>query len=123
MLIEVLVAMLVFAIGVLGMVGLQAAMTKSQTGSKLRADAAFLAQRLIGTMWSDATHVNSYNGANCAAYARCSEWADEVARALPLGTATVSVVAGTNVTITIHWTPPGEEQRTYTTTSAIAVNP
>ncbi len=123
MLLEVLVALLIFSIGVLGLVGLQAAMTKAQTGSKFRADAAFLAQRLIGTMWSDVSHFSSYNGAGCAGYPRCSEWASEVAAALPGGTAAVDASAAPTVTITITWTPPNEELRTYTTTSAVAVNP
>jgi type IV pilus assembly protein PilV len=122
MLLEVLVALLIFSIGVLGIVGLQAAMTKAQTGSQFRADAAFLAQRLIGTMWSDVTNFSSYNGAGCTSYPRCSEWASEVATALPGGTAIVDASAAPAVTITITWTPPNEEQRTYTTTSAVAVN-
>ena len=61
MLLEVLVALLIFSIGVLGIVGLQASMTKAQTGSKFRADAAFLAQRLVGGMWSDRSGLNNYN--------------------------------------------------------------
>jgi type IV pilus assembly protein PilV len=121
MLLEVLVAMLIFAIGVLGMVGLQAAMTKAQTGSQFRADAAFLAQRLIGTMWGDVNNLGSYNGANCAGYARCSEWLNEVAAALPGGTATINTSAQPDVSITIQWTPPNEEQRSYNTTSAVAL--
>ena len=44
-LIEVLVAVLLFAIGILGMVGLQASMTQAQTESKVRADAANLDRR------------------------------------------------------------------------------
>lgn len=122
MMLEALVALLIFAIGVLGIVGLQATMTKAQTGSKFRADAAFLAQRLIGSMWSDATNLASYNGASCAGYARCSQWAAEVAAALPAGSAVVDASAPPNVTITINWTPPSEELRTYVTTSAVSAN-
>lgn len=131
MLLEVLVALLIFSIGVLGIIGLQAAMTKAQTGSKFRADASFLAQRLIASMWSDRSGLASYGGANCAGHTRCSEWLDEVARALPGGTATVDVtpladgtvsgvVVAADVTVTITWTPPNEETRNYTTTSSVS---
>lgn len=135
MLLEVMVAMLIFSIGVLGIVGLQASMTKAQTGSKFRADAAFLAQRLVGSMWSDRTGLDNYDtGGACTSHARCSEWVTEVANQLPSGAATISVAtlpSGTDstgrlvaaeVTITINWTPPNEEQRTFTTISAVAAN-
>jgi len=131
MLLEVLVALLIFSIGVLGIIGLQAAMTKAQTGSKFRADAAFLAQRVIASMWSDRAGLASYAGANCAGHTRCSEWAADVARALPGGAATVTVtpladgtvggvVVAADVTVTITWSPPNEETRTYTTTSSVS---
>ena len=125
MLLEVLVALLIFSIGVLGIIGLQAAMTKAQTGSKFRADASFLAQRVIASMWSDRAGLASYAGANCAGHTRCSEWAADVARALPGGAATVNgtvggVVVAADVTVTITWSPPNEETRTYTTTSSVS---
>jgi len=131
MLLEVLVAMLIFSIGVLGIVGLQAAMTKAQTGSKFRADASFLAQRLIGNMWADRSSLDNYAAANCSSYTRCSEWTAEVARALPGAAAAITVAAlpdgidgvrvvAADVTVTITWTPPNEETRTYTTTSSVS---
>jgi type IV pilus assembly protein PilV len=133
MLLEVLVALLIFAVGVLGIVGLQASMTKAQTGSKFRADAAFLAQRLVGNMWSDRSGLNNYDtSGGCGSHARCSQWVSEVASLLPQGAATVNVttlgtdalgtVIAAEVTITINWTPPNEEQRRFITTSAIAAN-
>ena len=48
MLVEALVAMLIFAFGVLGVVGLQVSMTKAQTQSKFRADASQLAHAVLG---------------------------------------------------------------------------
>ena len=123
MLIEALVALLIFAFGVLGIVGLQASMTKAQTQSRFRADASFLAQQAIGAMWADTTNLASYATASCAGYARCNEWATRVATALPNGAATVDLSASPVVVISITWTPPNEQLHTYTTTSAIAVNP
>jgi type IV pilus assembly protein PilV len=122
MLLEVLVALLIFSVGVLGVVGLQASMTKAQTGSKYRADAAFLAQRLLGTIWADVRNRADYATANCSSNSRCSEWSANVATVLPNGTPTVTV-AGDVVTVSIAWTPPNEEQHAYTTTSVVVVNP
>ncbi len=126
MLIEALVALLIFAFGVLGLVGLQASMTKAQSTAKFRADAAFLAQQVLGAMWSDAPNVANYGPAGgglvgCTGYARCSSWADKVASTLPGGAATVSV-AGADVTVEIMWTQPNEGTHKYTTRSTIAFN-
>jgi type IV pilus assembly protein PilV len=107
---------------VLGVVGLQASMTKAQTQSKFRADASQLAQQLIGAMWSDVTNLPSYATASCSGYARCNEWATRVASALPNGAAAVDLSASPEVVITITWSPPNEQMHTYTTMSAIAAN-
>ena len=123
MLIEALVALLIFSFGVLGIIGLQASMTKAQTQSKFRADASLLAQQAIGAMWSDSANLASYATAACAGYARCNDWRARVASALPGGTAAVDLSATPEVLITITWTPPNEETHTYTTLSAVAVNP
>ena len=119
-LIEALVAILILSFGVMGLVGLQVAMTKAQTTSKFRADAAFLASDLVGAMWADVPHIASYATASCSAYARCNAWSTKLAAALPNGASTVTVAANV-VTITITWTAPGESASTYTTTLAIQV--
>ena len=119
-LIEALVALMIFAFGVLGIVGLQAAMTKSQTSSKFRADASYLAQQLIGTMWTDVTNLSSYQTSSCADYARCADWAGLVSQKLPSSGHTVAVDATTGeVTIKITWSVPNEEQHNYTAATQI----
>jgi len=56
MLIEALIALLIFAIGILGIVGLQAAATTASSDAKYRSEAALIANELIGQMWvSDRT--------------------------------------------------------------------
>lgn len=125
MLIEALVALLIFSFGVLGIVGLQASMTKAQTQSKFRADASLLAQQAIGALWADRTNLARYDTitAACTGYARCVEWQARVAAALPNGAAVVDLSRSPEVLITINWTPPNEQTHTYTTLSAVAVNP
>jgi type IV pilus assembly protein PilV len=120
-LIEALVGILIFAMGVLGIVGLQAAMTKAQTSGKFRGDASYLANGLIGAMWADdvTNNLSKYATAGCATYSPCSDWSAKVAGALPGGSADIAVDAARNVTVTIQWTVPNEGTHSYTTSASL----
>jgi type IV pilus assembly protein PilV len=52
-LLEALIGILIFALGVLGIVGLQAASLRTTTDSAMRAEAVFAANQLLGQMWAD----------------------------------------------------------------------
>lgn len=52
-LLEALIGILIFALGVLGIVGLQAASLKTTNDAGLRAEAVFAASQLLGQMWTD----------------------------------------------------------------------
>jgi type IV pilus assembly protein PilV len=122
MLIEALIAILLFSVGILAVVGLQGAMTKAQSAAKFRGDAAYLASEAIGTMWGDAANLASYATAPCAAYARCNEWKSRVENKLPGGTVAVTVGNGANagvVDVTIGWSTPHEGAHNYTTSTVI----
>jgi type IV pilus assembly protein PilV len=117
---EALVGGLVFAIGVLGVVALQASMTQAQTTGQFRGDATYLSSELVGLLWADVPNLARYDSSLCAAYVRCDDWADKVARLLPGATTTVAVNAATGVvSITISWTTRSGVQR-HTTTTAVA---
>ncbi len=122
-LLEVLIALIVFSVAALGLVGLQATMTKATTGAQFRANAAYLASDLIGRLWSDTGHLSSYASGTCTSYAPCKSWLDKVAATLPGGTAvtTIDATAGT-VTIALTWQMPGEDTHRLDTTSAISPN-
>ena len=62
MLLEALIAILLFSMGILGLMGLQAIALKNTADAKYRTEAAFLANQIIGQMWAD-------NPANLATYA------------------------------------------------------
>jgi type IV pilus assembly protein PilV len=118
-LIEALVGGLVFAIGVLGVVALQASMTQAQTVGQHRADAIYLADELIGLLWSDMPNRASYVSAACSGYTRCTDWAAKVARLLPGGTSAVAVDTTTGVvTVTVTWTTRTGSQ-SYATSTAV----
>ena len=52
MLLEALIAILIFSLGVLGIVGMQASAVNASRDAKYRTDAGLLANELIGQMWS-----------------------------------------------------------------------
>lgn len=114
---EALVALLICAMGVLGVVGLQGAMTRAQTSATFRAEAAFLAQQLLGAMWTDRANLNAYATASCGA--ACTDWQARVAARLPGGQSTVTVANTGVVSIEIRWTAAGESQSRFNMASSI----
>jgi len=52
MLLEALIAILIFSLGILGIVGMQASAVNASRDAKYRSDAGMLANELIGQMWS-----------------------------------------------------------------------
>lgn len=122
-LIESLVAMLLFSLGVLAMVTMQGSMVNAQTDAKIRADASYLAGEVIGKMWSDLTNIASYNGTSCASQTRCAEWQSKVTQQLPGGSGAITFDSSTNdVTITIGWSTPAGGTHQYVTHTTIAGN-
>ena len=108
-LIEAMVAVLIFSVGVLAIVGLQAVMVKNTTDSKYRSEASYIAQQRLGRMWIDP--------ANLAAYA---EVTTDISALLPNGTRSTTLV-GSQVTVTVTWQQPGEAAvHNFTTTGSVA---
>jgi len=104
-LIEVLVAILIFSIGALGTIALQAKLLQSSTQNTDRARAAILGDELSAQMWAQKTvSIDS---------ATLSAWQTRVstssASGLPNGSGSVAYAADTNgnqvATITITWQP------------------
>lgn len=121
-LIEVLVAIVIFSIGMLGVVGLQARAVQLSVDSEDRNRAAQLADDLVATMWTQ--------GTTSLPSATVSAWRDKVVgtasttAALPGAATSVSAPdADGVVTVTITWRPPsrktGEADSTYTTKVAM----
>lgn len=106
-LLEAMIAILIFSMGVLAVVGLQAAMIKNTADSKYRADASYIAQQRIGQMWSDPDNLASYVEANT-----------DISALLPGGTRTTTQ-SGVQFTVTVTWQQPGEVQHNFTTTAVI----
>lgn len=122
MLLEALVGILIFTIGIIGLMGMQAAATRATADMKYRSEAALFAEQLVNQMWADnhLTLAANYSSPGGAKYAA---WRNEVTASSGLpgaGTAgnlpTVVVVQGaqganptpTVVTVTIRWQGPAE---------------
>jgi type IV pilus assembly protein PilV len=138
MLLEVLVAVMVFSIGILGIVGLQAASIRHVNDAQYRGEAIFLANALVSQMWADdrtatnptyldATYGDSGSGTGYAAF-------KEMVRRLPgadlSGNAPVVKVApgptptSNVVTVTVFWQLPGEQAaHNFSTSAVIGRNP
>jgi len=117
-LIEAMIGVLIFAFGVLGLIGLQAAMTRAQTNAKFRADAANLASDLVALIQTDSiANMKQYDSKTaCAAYPRCKEWQTKVKSVLPaINNPEVKVDTGASkVDITIQW-QQGSDTNQYQT--------
>lgn len=114
MLLEALIAILIFSLGILAVAALQATAIRSVDDSKFRNDASFLASETIGQIWVDIAHIANYAGTVQPA-TDTTPAADTV---LPGGTRTIVVagdaVNGYSVTVTIQWKTPGEDATPHT---------
>ncbi|MGZ5047397.1 MAG: type IV pilus modification PilV family protein [Usitatibacter sp.] len=104
MLLEALVAILIFTLGVIAVMGMQAVSISQVSQAKYRTDASYLANQITGRMWTDQPNLAAYATAGSAQRAA---WDGTVAATLPAGTATI-VVVGSQVTVTINWQQPNE---------------
>ena len=113
-LLEAMIAILIFSMGVLAIVGLQAAMIKNTADSKFRAEAGFIAQQELGKLWA--------NGPDPVSLANFVPPNPDISALLPGGTLTVTQPSVGQFVVTVTWQQPGggETQHTFTTTARIA---
>lgn len=115
-LLEVLIALLIFSFGVLGIVGLQANMNIRSTEAQQRAEAAVLADEIIGRMWITSANERVdfvYRaGADCTASATAppdtlKSWMDKLQATIPGAQAVITHDEPTGETeLTLCWPRP-----------------
>lgn len=111
MLLESLLSILIFSLGILALVGFQAASIKLAGDAKQRANASFIANQIESELWGvDAGNLSTCagtftapSGASCA-----GNWGERLI-SLPNGKAVVTI-NGSQVTLTVTWKMPGEEE-------------
>jgi type IV pilus assembly protein PilV len=137
-LLEALVGILIFALGVLGIVGLQAASMRTTTDNSLRAEAVFAATQIMGQMWADVQGNLVANYSSTGPGATYTAWATDLKSAQagawfqdptvdfgavatnncnPAPTPTSSVVY-----IQIFWQSPDGAQHNYATCGLVGQN-
>lgn len=99
MLLEALIALVIFSMGALALVGLQAAMVSNTTNAKYRADASYVAQQRIGQMWADSDNASLYLEENTL-----------IPDLLPNGKRTVTQPNINQFVVTVTWQAPGEDE-------------
>ena len=92
-----MISILLFSIGVLAVVGLQASMVNNASDAKYRSDAAYIAQQVIGQMWADQSNLSTYLVTNGTV----------ASSVLPAGKLNIAASAS-QITVTVGWTAPGE---------------
>jgi len=144
MIVEALVAILVFSLGILGVVGMQARSVQMMSDATLRAQAAQHASELIAEMWTvDPSALGTLFSSNPAG-ARYTQWRSRVetgstslpgAATLPpqVTVATAQVAypptlafgnqTATTVTVTVRWQAPGSAAASSYTTTAMILEP
>jgi|APLak6261699311_1056244.scaffolds.fasta_scaffold00080_42 type IV pilus assembly protein PilV len=104
-LLEALIAVLIFSLGILALVGLQANMLKNTGTSKFRTDASYIAQKKIGEMWADPGNLTTYVQSNI-----------DISTDIPGGRFTVTQLNPGQFQVTVGWTAPGETPAANVTT-------
>ena len=131
-LIEALIGILIFSIGILALIGLQAVAIKNTVDSQNRIEAGFLANEIVSRMWTTGGDPTTFTpnfdvGTNTFRFtsgtstnATLQAWLTKVANTMPgvnttaytnsagTGTSPSIVRANRQVTITIYWKAPGE---------------
>ena len=142
-LLEVMISILIFSFGVLGIIGLQANMIKGAAEARYRSEAGFFANRLLG-------EINAADRSSAAALsaflppsgAKYTTWYDEIKNTdvsagllgLP-GAATtaptVTITPFTNitgfptrydVTVSLFWQSPGQPQHRHVVSTSISAD-
>jgi type IV pilus assembly protein PilV len=111
-LLEALIGILIFSIGILALIGMQALAIKHMSDAKYRSDASFFANEIIGQMWVNRASLGTYAYAGAGAPpAAIDSWVTSIQNALPGVTVAANrpiiTVAGTTVTVTVRWQLPG----------------
>ncbi len=140
MLLEALISILIFAMGILAIIGLQASSVSMAGDARYRADANLLANRLIGSMWlanSSPTFVADFSSPGGSQYAL---WNSSVLNTLAgvTGASTpapapeviiaqssadaASAVLSSAVTINIYWAIPSEGGAIHKYTTRTQIN-
>lgn len=117
-LLEALIGILIFSLGVLALVAMQAVSVSNVSNARYRTEASFLANEIISEIWVDrgtnyANMPNYVVTSGSASYAPAQNWVQKVRTQLPGSNTyppdiaiTTPAAGGRQVTVTIRWKAP-----------------
>lgn len=118
-LLEGLIAMLIFAFGILGLIGMVAGSIRASNDARYRTEAINLANAIVGDMW--ATQASALDTEFGTGGAKLYAWQTQAANLLPLATGANAPqvdltqpglsLGSRSVVVTIFWQLPGETER------------
>ena len=134
MLLEALIGILIFSIGILALLGMQGSAMKNTADARYRSEAAYFASRIIGLMWvNDKEKLADWDtrplkGLPAGALPPRDLWMDDVAKKMQGGIAPAILVgpdpleglADHEVRVVVRWQHPGEDKET--TRQVVIVN-
>ena len=126
-LIEALLGILIFSIGILALIGMQSVAVKNTIDARYRTEAAYLANNVLSQIRLDMANVTLYPDSNTANYAPRTTWRTQVEALLPginIASAqrvpSIAIAPGptyggdtdppSRVTVILLWQQPGETQ-------------
>jgi type IV pilus assembly protein PilV len=118
-LIEVLVAMFIFSLGILGLSSTQLVGLKASAGTNTRNHAEFLASDILERIRANRANASSYQiglsdpapkNTETVAQSDLSQWKQRISTTLNDGKGSIQL-QGTRVTINISWTSRGEQRK------------
>lgn len=112
-LLEALIALLIFSMGILAIVGLQAVSMKASSDANYRVDAGFLANQVLADMWVDRNNLANYvwDGTGTVP-AEITDWVAQVRNTLPgtiVNSPSIAVDVNNVVTVTVRWQAPDDQ--------------
>ena len=103
-LLEALIAVLIFSFGILAISGLQAAMMKNTADATYRAEASYIVQQRLGEMLANPLALGSRV---------------EPVSSLPGGTLAITPLSASRLQFVVNWQVPGEAQHRYEAVTTI----
>ena len=124
MLIEALIGILIFSIGILALLGMQGTAMKNTADARYRSEAAYFASQIIGQMWvNDKEALSNWDtrpgkGMAQGKFPVRDLWMDKVASYLPgsippeimVGPDPVEGLADREVRVRVQWLHPGADK-------------
>jgi len=140
-LLEALIAFLIFSMGILGVIGLQATAINNTLDARYRSDAAFLANQIIAQMWADSLAVTStmptsyvvqpsYACNPCTSAngnANTQAWVAQIQSGFLPGVTDAAnqpriAISGDQVTVTLYWQSPQSQATTHNYVTKTEIN-